>query len=51
MSDKGHILLLDKDMQLIETLRILLESVGYRVSCVHDLEQGLALARENAPQR
>jgi CheY-like chemotaxis protein len=48
MSDKGHILLLDEDMQLIETLRILLESVGYKVSCVHDLEQGLALAREKA---
>ena len=49
MSDKKRILIIDDDVQLVDTMRTLLESVGYEVSCAYQAEKGLSLAREIQP--
>ncbi len=49
MAERKHILVIDDDVQLVDTVRTLLESVGYQVSCAHQAEEGVALAREMRP--
>ena len=49
MSEKQHILVIDDDPQLVETVTTLLESVGYRTSFAHQLEKGLELAKTGKP--
>ena len=49
MSEKQHILVIDDDVQVVDTISTLLESVGYQVSHAFQAEQGVALAREINP--
>lgn len=49
MPESKHILVIDDDAQLVDTVRTLLESVGYQVSCAYRAEEGVALARETRP--
>ena len=41
---KTHILLVDDDHEILESMRIALEANGYLVTTAHDGSQGLALA-------
>jgi CheY-like chemotaxis protein len=43
------ILVIDDDVQLVESVKTLLESAGYEVSCAYQAEKGVALAREMHP--
>jgi CheY-like chemotaxis protein len=49
MSDKKKILVIDDDAQLVESVKTLLQSAGYEVSCAYQAEKGVALAREMHP--
>ena len=49
MSAKTHILVIDDDVQLVDTVKTLLDSVGYEVSFAYQSEKGLELARETSP--
>ena len=49
MSYEKRILVIDDDAQLVDTVKTLLESVGYQVSCAYQAEQGVALARMTRP--
>ena len=49
MSEKQHILVIDDDPQLVETVTTLLESVGYQTSQAYWIEKGIELAREVQP--
>jgi CheY-like chemotaxis protein len=49
MSAKTHILVIDDDVQLVDTVKTLLDSVGYEVSFAYQAEKGLELARETNP--
>jgi CheY-like chemotaxis protein len=49
MSAKTHILVIDDDVQLVDTVETLLESVGYDVSFAYQSEKGLELAKETNP--
>ena len=49
MSEKQHIMVVDDDVQVVEMVKTLLESVGYRVSHAYHTEKGMALARESKP--
>jgi CheY-like chemotaxis protein len=49
MSDRKLILVVDDDVQLVETVKTLLESVGYGVSYAYQSEKGMDLAREIKP--
>ena len=49
MSKKQHILVIDDDVQVVDTISTLLESVGYQVSHAYQTEKGMALARETKP--
>jgi CheY-like chemotaxis protein len=49
MPDKQTILVVDDDVQLVETVKILLESVGYAVESAYRAEQGFELARQLRP--
>lgn len=49
MSAKTHILVIDDDVQLVDTVKTLLDSVGYEVSFAYQSEKGLELARETNP--
>ena len=49
MAGKTHILIIDDDVQLVDTVKTLLESVGYEVSYAYQSEKGLALAKETQP--
>lgn len=49
MSAQKHVLIIDDDVQLVDTVRTLLESVGYEVSFAYQSEKGFALARETKP--
>lgn len=46
---KGSILVVDDDVQLVESVTTLLESVGYDVSSAYRAEAGFELAREKRP--
>jgi CheY-like chemotaxis protein len=49
MSEKKRILVIDDDAQLVDSVRILLESAGYEVFSAYQAEKGSALAREIHP--
>ena len=49
MSEKQHILVIDDDPQLVETVTTLLESVGYQTSYAHSISKGLELAKAGRP--
>jgi len=49
MSEKQHILVIDDDPQLVETVTTLLESVGYRTSSANTINKGLELAKAGNP--
>lgn len=49
MSEKKSILVIDDDVQLVESVTTLLESVGYRVSHAYQAEKGMELARKMKP--
>jgi len=49
MPERQHILVVDDDVQLVSTVKTLLESVGYQVSYAYRSEKGLELARESKP--
>ena len=49
MVEKKHILVIDDDVQLVETVQVLLESVGYRVSHAYQAEKGMDLAKTANP--
>ena len=49
MSAETHILVIDDDVQLVDTVETLLESVGYDVSFAYQSEKGLELAKETNP--
>jgi DNA-binding response OmpR family regulator len=46
---KGTIVVVDDDVQLVESLTTLLESVGYEVFSAYRAEKGFDLAREKQP--
>jgi two-component system alkaline phosphatase synthesis response regulator PhoP len=49
MSEKKHIMVIDDDVQLVESVETLLTSVGYEVSHAYQAEKGLDLAKETRP--
>ncbi len=48
-SDKKKILLVDDDFEIIESMRLALESRGYSVTVARDGNQGLAMAEKEDP--
>ena len=49
MAEKQHILVIDDDVQLVETVETLLQKVGYQVSHAYQAEKGLETARDLKP--
>jgi CheY-like chemotaxis protein len=49
MPEKKSILIIDDDVQLVDSLKNLLESVGYRVSYAYQSNEGMKLAQEIKP--
>ena len=49
MMDKKKVMVIDDDVQLVDTVKTLLESVGYEVSYAYQAERGMDLAREIKP--
>jgi twitching motility two-component system response regulator PilH len=49
MRDKTMIMVIDDDVQLVDTVRVLLESVGYEVSYSYRSEEGMEKARQLKP--
>jgi twitching motility two-component system response regulator PilH len=49
MAENRHILVIDDDPQLVETVTTLLDSVGYRTSFAYQAEKGVELARTQRP--
>jgi CheY-like chemotaxis protein len=49
MADKQHILVIDDDPQLVETVTTLLDSVGYETSYAYSVDKGLESAKQNKP--
>jgi CheY-like chemotaxis protein len=49
MSNAKKILVIDDDVQLVDTVKTLLESVGYKVAYAYQSEKGMELAREFHP--
>jgi CheY-like chemotaxis protein len=49
MSGKQHILIVDDDVQLVDSVKTLLESVGYQVSYAYQSQKGIEMARETPP--
>ena len=49
MPGKKHVMVIDDDVQLVDTVETLLESVGYQVSHAYQSEKGMELARELKP--
>jgi CheY-like chemotaxis protein len=47
--EKKHILVIDDDVQLVDTVKTLLESQGYEVSYAYGVEKGVERAREEKP--
>ncbi len=46
---RPKVLAVDDDRDLVETLRIILESGGYEVVAAHDAESGLEMVRSETP--
>ena len=49
MTGKKRVLVIDDDVQLVDTVQTLLESAGYEVSYAFQSEKGMELARELGP--
>jgi twitching motility two-component system response regulator PilH len=49
MREKTMIMVIDDDVQLVETVRVLLESVGYEVTYSYRSEEGMEKARQLRP--
>lgn len=49
MHNNKHILVIDDDAQLVDSVKTLLESVGYQVSFAYQSRKGIDLARETTP--
>ncbi|MFH1853250.1 MAG: response regulator [Candidatus Neomarinimicrobiota bacterium] len=49
MKTAKHILIIDDDVQLVDSVQTLLESVGYSVSFAYQQEAGIRLAKELKP--
>jgi CheY-like chemotaxis protein len=49
MPEKTKILVIDDDVQLVDTVKTLLESVGYQVSSAYQSEKGMELAKQVKP--
>ena len=49
MSNGTKILVIDDDADLVETLRLVLESKGYRVCGAHDPERGMEMVKSERP--
>jgi CheY-like chemotaxis protein len=49
MPDKEKVMVIDDDVQLVDTVRTLLERVGYEVSHAYQAEKGMDRAREIRP--
>jgi two-component system alkaline phosphatase synthesis response regulator PhoP len=49
MTETRKIMVIDDDVQMVETVKTLLESVGYQVSCAYQAEKGIELARQSKP--
>ena len=49
MSEKKNILVIDDDVQLVDTVKTLLEAVGYQVSFSYQSEKGFELAKQLKP--
>jgi len=49
MPEKQHILVIDDDVQFVDTMETLLQSVGYKVSRAYQAERGMSIARETRP--
>jgi CheY-like chemotaxis protein len=47
--EKLHILVIDDDVQLVDTVKTLLESQGHRVSYAYQAIKGMDLAKEDKP--
>ncbi len=46
---RPHVLLVDDDAEIVESMRYALEGDGFQVSVAHDGNQGLALAEKTTP--
>ena len=49
MAEKKNILVIDDDVQLVDSVKTLLESVGYGVSYAYQAEKGFELAKQIKP--
>ena len=49
MPEKQSILVIDDDVQLVETVKVFLESVGYVVDFAYQAERGMEQARDTRP--
>jgi two-component system alkaline phosphatase synthesis response regulator PhoP len=49
MTETRKIMVIDDDVQMVETVKTLLESVGYQVSYAYQAEKGIELARQTKP--
>ncbi|NLE99554.1 MAG: response regulator [Anaerolineales bacterium] len=49
MPDKKTILVIDDDVQLVDSVKTLLESAGYTVEYAYQAEKGIELARQLMP--
>ena len=49
MNEKRYILVIDDDVQLIDSVKTLLESVGYEVESAYQSKKGFELAKEKTP--
>jgi CheY-like chemotaxis protein len=49
MAGKHSILVIDDDVQLVDTVKTLLEAVGYQVAYAYQAEKGMELARQSRP--
>jgi CheY-like chemotaxis protein len=49
MNQNTSILVIDDDVQMIDSVRTLLESVGYQVSSAYQSQKGIELAKEKTP--
>ena len=49
MSEKQSILVIDDDVQLVDTVKTLLDTVGYQVTYAYQSVKGFELAREIKP--
>lgn len=49
MSNRQRILIIDDDVQVVDTVETLLQSVGYETFHAYRTEEGMALARQKRP--